>query len=516
MDNKPKLLIFIVAYHAESTIIQVLTRIPMTLLDEYQIEVLIIDDSSSDRTFDKGEEFRQKGGFPFPLTVLANPVNQGYGGNQKIGYHYAKQGDFDFVALLHGDGQYAPECLPELLLPLKTGNADAVFGSRMLTTGSARRGGMPLYKYMGNKILTWFENRMLRTQMSEFHSGYRIYSVAALQRIPYGLNTNDFHFDTEIICQFVFAGLRIQELPIPTYYGDEICRVNGIKYAWQVAIATLKARAQQMGVFYDHRYDCANPTASNNHYQMKLDYQSPHSKVIDLIAPGARVLDLGCAGGYVGNLLRQSGCTVTGVDMFPLSDGIQLDAFINHDLNLGPPDLDFSNFDYVLMLDVIEHLSVPEKFVEKLRDRLKHAPNVKLFVSSGNIAFVITRFMLLLGQFNYGKRGILDITHTRLFTFSSLKQLFEQSGFRVSSIVGIPAPFPLVLGSGAASRSLLWINQLLIKVSRGMFSYQSFLEINPQPSLDYLLACAIRERDSRLQEQPTADLGEDINSSEGC
>jgi len=90
---------------------------------------------------------------------------------------------------------------------------------------------MPLYKFVGNKILSCFENYMLGTRLSEFHSGYRVYSVDALKRIPFALNTNDFHFDTEIIVQFVFAGLRIEDRPIPTFYGDEICHVDGLKYA---------------------------------------------------------------------------------------------------------------------------------------------------------------------------------------------------------------------------------------------------------------------------------------------
>jgi glycosyltransferase involved in cell wall biosynthesis len=170
----------------------------------------------------------------FPLGVLFNPINQGYGGNQKIGYHYALKNNFDFVALLHGDGQYAPEVLPELLKPLAQGAADAVFGSRMLIRGVALKGGMPRYKFVGNKILTWCQNRLLRTAFSEFHSGYRVYSTAALKKIPFDRNTNDFHFDTEIIIQLVIAGMRVRELPIPTHYGDEICHVNGIHYAWNV------------------------------------------------------------------------------------------------------------------------------------------------------------------------------------------------------------------------------------------------------------------------------------------
>jgi glycosyltransferase involved in cell wall biosynthesis len=497
---KKRVLVFIVAYNAETTIRDVLTRIPRELNDEYDVEILVIDDASQDATFEAGENVKASGSLPFRLCVLTNPDNQGYGGNQKIGYHYAIRNGFDFVALIHGDGQYAPECLPNLLEPLRDGTADAVFGSRMLDRGGALKGGMPLYKLVGNKILSWFENRMLRTDFSEFHSGYRIYSTAALKKIPFDLNTNDFHFDTEIIVQFVIAKLRIRELPIPTYYGDEICRVNGLKYAWNVTKAVLTARAQEMNLFYDRRFDCAPQGSGNSYYEPKRDFESPHKAVLALVARGSRVLDLGCAGGYVGlSLERENGCRVTGVDMFPLDPGVKLDNFVLHDLGQGPPPVRFEDFDYVLMLDVIEHLPRPEAFVDALRDKLKFAPHATLIVSTGNIGFCITRAMLLLGQFNYGKRGILDITHTRLFTFASLRRLFEQGGFKVIETRGIPAPFPLALGPGRLGRFFLRLNRLLIRLMRSMFSYQMLMVVRPQPSLEYLLEKAEHHSVARVE-----------------
>jgi glycosyltransferase involved in cell wall biosynthesis len=222
-----RLLIFIVAYNAEKTIEKVLARIPSTLHHD-NVEVLIIDDFSQDKTFESGLRFQQ-GQTPFKITLLRTPENQGYGGNQKLGYRYAIDHGFDFVALVHGDGQYAPEKLPVLLAPLLHGEADAVFGSRMIDTGAARAGGMPLYKWVGNQILTRFENWMLGSDLSEFHSGYRLYATHALAQIPFEKNTNDFHFDSEIIVQLWLKKFRILELPIPTYYGNEICHVNGLK-----------------------------------------------------------------------------------------------------------------------------------------------------------------------------------------------------------------------------------------------------------------------------------------------
>jgi glycosyltransferase involved in cell wall biosynthesis len=495
-----RLLVFIVAYNAERTIESVLSRIPASLSEDHDVEILAIDDSSRDRTFEIGHNIEVTGAAPFPLHVLFNPINQGYGGNQKIGYHYAIKNDFDFVALVHGDGQYAPEVLPELLKPLNQGMADAVFGSRMLSRGAALKGGMPLYKYFGNKILTWLQNGLLGTRLSEFHSGYRIYSVAALKKLPFDRNTDDFHFDTEIIIQLVKAGMRIRELSIPTYYGDEICHVNGIKYAWDVAKATLQSRAHELGIFYDSKFDCEPERDANAHYELKIGYDSPHTAVLSLVTDSAKVLDLGCAGGYMGALLqRERDCQITGVDMFPLPPNVRLTRFIKCDLNVSIPDVRMSDYDYVLLLDVIEHLASPEAFLDRLREGMKYCTDTKLILSTPNIGFLIIRIMLLLGQFNYGKRGILDLTHKRLFTFSSLRRLLEQRGFQITASRGIPAPYPVALGHNFVSHFLLAVNTACLRLLPSMFSYQILLVAEPRPSLEILLQRAIDESSARAQ-----------------
>ena len=498
--GRPRLLILVVAYNAERTIASVLTRVPAELAADYKVEVLVVDDASQDQTFRTSRSLLERGRLPFPLHVLFNPVNQGYGGNQKIGYHFALEHGFDFVALVHGDGQYAPERLPALVRPLRDGEADAVFGSRMLEQGAALRGGMPLYKFVGNKILTAFQNWMLGTRMSEFHSGYRVYSTAALRRIPFAFNTPDFHFDTEIIVQLLRAGLRILELPIPTYYGDEICHVNGLKYAFDVTRSVLRARAQGLGLLYDRRFDCEPALAVHAHYGLKTGYASPHTLAVDRVSPGARVLDLGCAGGGVADLLtRTRGCRVTAVDRARPLPGVAIEEFALHDLDAGPPRLDYGRYDYVLLLDVIEHLRSPEEFVEKLCEALTMTPRVRLLTSTANVGFFVNRAMLLLGQFNYGKRGVLDLTHTRLFTFQSFRRLFEQAGFRVVETAGVPGPFPLALGDNWLSRTLVAINVWLIRVAKGLFSYQIFLAVEPLPSLDYLLTQAVEHSARRAE-----------------
>ena len=496
---KPRLLIFIVAYNAESTIESVLKRIPDTLADDYHVEILMIDDSSQDATFERSEEVRRTGDIPFKLHVLFNPVNQGYGGNQKIGFHFAIERSFDFVALVHGDGQYAPECLGELVKPLADGDADAVFGSRMMTPGGALGGGMPHYKFVGNKVLTTFQNWALRSQLSEFHSGYRIYSIAALRKIPFHLNTNVFHFDTEIIIQLMLAGQRIREIPIPTYYGDEICNVDGLKYAWDVFIATMKARAQELSIFYDRKYDCTPAQAGHEQYEAKMGFESPHSRVVKEVGFGKRVLDLGSAGGYVSEKLGVQDCHLTAVDQFPIADNLRIDEFIQFDLNDGLPPIELEEYDFVLMLDVIEHLLSPEDFVTCLKSATKYTDNITIVVSTGNVGFFIARLMLLFGQFNYGKRGILDITHTRLFTFGTLRRLFEQAGFDVEEMIGLPAPFPLAFGDNWMARALLRMNLGLIRLWKSAFAYQIYMIARPRPSLELLLKHANEQSRKRAQ-----------------
>ncbi len=221
--------ILVVAYNAESTLIDVLKRIPQPIMDKVE-EIFVFDDASQDATVEVGKNFKQATGDP-KLSIYRNPVNLMYGGNQRRGYQYAIERGLDIVVLLHGDGQYAPEVMQELLEPLERGEADLVMGSRMLVPGAALRGNMPLYKYIGNRILTTLQNWLVGTRFSEFHSGYRAYSVAALRTLDLNRLTTNWHFDTQIILEFLKHGYRVKEVPIPTYYGDEICHVNGVPYA---------------------------------------------------------------------------------------------------------------------------------------------------------------------------------------------------------------------------------------------------------------------------------------------
>ena len=481
-----KLLIYIVAFNHEKFIEKVLNRIDKKIFNKFETEILVNDDHSTDNTLKKIKDYKNENeNENYKINILSNPKNLGYGGNQKIGYHYAIKNKFDYVALLHGDGQYAPEVLENLIDEMNKKNAMAVFGSRMIIKGGALKGGMPVYKFIGNKILTFFQNIILSSNLSEFHSGYRVYKVEALNKIPFHLNTNDYSFDTEIIIQFLFSNFKITEYAIPTYYGEEISYVNGFYYAYQIMIESFKAKIQKYNLMYDPKYDVIT---EENNYLLKDYFSSPHSETIKKIKYKSIVLDLGCNDGSLGDkLILENQCYVIGSDSSEKQVKHKLSEFQICDLNITLPNIDYDKLDYIIILDVIEHLKSPEKFMVNLYNKILYNEKVKILISTPNISFFVIRFMLLFGSFNYGKKGILDRTHTRLFTFSTFEKLMTASNFKIIEKKGIPPPYPLALGKNLISRILLNINSFFIIILKSLFSYQIFLTIKPNTSLELLL-----------------------------
>ncbi len=494
-NKKTKLLIFIVAYNAESTLEKVLKRMPSKVYEICQTHVLVIDDSSEDKTFEKGLFFSSL--FPDKnITVLRNPENQGYGGNQKIGYNYAIKFGYDVVVLLHGDAQYAPECMLSLIEPLVNNEADAVFGSRMMQKGSALAGGMPLYKFIGNKILTFLQNRLTGVNLSEWHSGYRAYRVESLKKIPFERNANGFAFDTDIILQLIQCCSRIREVAIPTYYGNEICYVNGIRYAMEIIYYTFIFKLNNLNLYYERKYDCCS---SQIHYPLKLGYLSSHSAALGMIKEGAWVLDIGCGEGLIASELKKKGCHVVGIDQAKPQDCSSFEAFFESRFptDVRPWQGDYK-FDYCLLLDILEHVVDPEFFLDRLRDWLQ-GQNCIIIITSANIAFLVPRLQLLFGRFNYVKRGILDKTHVRLFTCGTLKKVLEQCGYEVKRVKGIPAPFPEVIKVRIIALLFVALNRVLIWFFKNLFSYQILIEARPYANFDFLLSCSL-EHSQKLRE----------------
>ncbi len=460
-NEQPKLLIFVIAYYAEATLKKTLERIPGSVFEDYDCEILVVDDASKDRTFEIGRAYK-KAHPNQRMVVLRNTMNQGYGGNQKVGYAYAQSEGFELVAMVHGDGQYAPEELPNLLAPFSDNTVDAVFGSRMMTALGALKGNMPLYKYVGNRILTTAQNALLGSRLSEFHTGYRVYRVATLAKLPLRLDANDFHFDTEIIIQLLNARANIVERPIPTFYGDEISRVNGMKYARDVMIATLRNTAHRMGILYQRRFDTESKALRES---SKLAYTSSHSLALKAVPEGARVALAGAPPRDFVAALEDKGCDVA-------QSGEKIDA---------------RQVDHILLIDTLSRVKSPEETLFALRQQFDYAPRT-LIATVPNVAFFVQRLMLLAGQFNYAAAGVLDTEHRRLFTFRSLQRLLRDEGFKVKEVRGVPAPFPKAIGDNGLSRLMLRANEALIKVSKTLFSYQIYVEAEGSPDVAFVLA----------------------------
>ena len=239
---KEKILIFIPAYNVEKKITKVLNKIPKIVFNKYNIKILVIEDNSSDKTLSVIKKVIKNKGDKIKIYLIVNKKNKGYGGVQKIAFNYAIKKNFKYVVMLHGDNQYPANKILLLIKPLLTNKYDAVFGSRMINSINALKGGMPLYKYLGNIALTFFQNLVLSSNLSEFHSGYRSYKVSSLKKIKFKINTNDFHFDTEIIIQFLKNNLKIKEIAMSTHYGSEISHLRSIPYGLNIVRSTLVSR----------------------------------------------------------------------------------------------------------------------------------------------------------------------------------------------------------------------------------------------------------------------------------
>ena len=236
-----KIGILVVAYNAESTIKETISRIPKTFLKSIY-QVLISDDKSIDLTSDVANELKDN--TDLPIKVVTQPLNLGYGGNQKFGYFWAMENNWDIVVLLHADGQYAPEFIEKIIEPIVNEKCDVVFGSRMLDKKRALQGGMPVYKWIGNQVLTKIQNLLTNQTFSEWHSGYRAYRISKLRQIPLNKLNNGFRFDTQIILELIKIRAKFKEIPIPTFYGDEVSHVNGLEYAREIIWDTIRHRVK--------------------------------------------------------------------------------------------------------------------------------------------------------------------------------------------------------------------------------------------------------------------------------
>jgi glycosyltransferase involved in cell wall biosynthesis len=238
MMNTRRIVVVMPAYNAESTLRKTYEEIPHDIVDE----VVLVDDASQDHTVAVSRELG--------IRTVIHPENRGYGANQKTCYKTALARGADIVIMLHPDYQYTPRLIAAMASLLATDLFDCVLGSRILGVG-ARKGGMPVYKYVSNRILTAIQNLVIGYKLSEFHTGYRGFTRQLLEALPLEENSDDFVFDNEILCQIIYGGYDIGEITCPTLYADDsssISFANSVVYGFGVLKTSLLFRLNRWGL----------------------------------------------------------------------------------------------------------------------------------------------------------------------------------------------------------------------------------------------------------------------------
>jgi len=234
-----KVVIVMPARNVEKTLERTYNDIPVS----FRENIILVDNNSKDRTVEKAKELGIK--------VFCHPEDRGYGGSQKSLYTEALKAGADIIVLLHPDYQYDAKLLPELIRPIEQGRVDCVIGSRIRTREEALKGGMPIYKYIANRFLTLIENIATGQSLSEFHSGFRAFSRAILETIPYQLNSNNYVFDTQVLFQIIALGFKIEEIRVPARYFKEASSPNLIEstiYGLSTLWVVIKFLLHKLGI----------------------------------------------------------------------------------------------------------------------------------------------------------------------------------------------------------------------------------------------------------------------------
>ena len=239
MIKSKKVVVVMPAYNAYNTLEKTYSEVPFPIVDD----VILVDDHGSDNTFELANKLGIK-------HVIRHEYNKGYGGNQKTCYNKALELNADIIVMLHPDYQYTPKLIESMCSIIANGLYPVVLGSRILGKG-ALKGGMPIYKYFANRLLTLFQNIMMNQKLSEYHTGFRAFSVEVLKDIKYNENSDDFIFDNQMLAQIMFKGYEIAEITCPTKYFEEASSINFSRssiYGLGVIMTSLKYFFTKIGI----------------------------------------------------------------------------------------------------------------------------------------------------------------------------------------------------------------------------------------------------------------------------
>lgn len=256
MIQNKHVVVVLPAYNAERTLETTYREIALDVVDE----VILVDDGSTDHTLAVAKDLG--------ILTIAHLQNRGYGANQKTCYRAALERGADIVVMLHPDYQYTPRLVPAMAHVLATGQFDVVLGSRILG-GQAVKGGMPIYKYVSNRVLTLVQNLLMGAKLSEYHTGYRAFTRTVLETVPLDRNSDDFVFDAQMLSQILYAGFRVAEITCPAKYFPDASSINfarSLRYGLGCVVTAVQFRLSRWGIARFRVFDMPDRTDSKGQH----------------------------------------------------------------------------------------------------------------------------------------------------------------------------------------------------------------------------------------------------------
>lgn len=425
----------------------------ITLIEEFFIFYHFTDEDSKALS----EELDQDAFWKQRINAYQAIKNLGPVGYEKLGFQYVIEKGFDQIVVIPWDKSICSANIIELLYQTIILKKKIVFS---VVSQNSR-----LRKYLEQNLFARFTNIVLGLNLSSFQFTNRSFSVAALKKIPFEVNSENESFDLDLIIQSRMIGIPPTEIV-------EFSRADTpfVKSYLSLLFCILRYRFHQIGLIYDKRY---LPKGSVL-YTLKTSPFSSHEIILNLVKNNSEVLDVGCGTGLLSQCLDSKQVKATGID-YEVKENVWsgFDTYIQDDLERAEKLPRERKFDYILLADVLEHLRTPGDLLRKVRPLLK--TDGKLIASTGNVALWYMRLSLLVGRFNYGKKGILDETHVKLYTKYSFVQLLSQTGFVPDKIIPTSLPFEVVFQSTGKSKVLKLIDQayyLLARLWPKMFAYQ--------------------------------------------
>lgn len=465
--EKPRVGLFLFECGDAETLQRTLGSIPERVHDALD-EVVVMDDRAGAEALPALAS--AEAAVKLDVVVHRNPREHGFGGARKAAFEYARRKRFDWAICMRAGAGQPAEALQALLDGLAVRPEAVLLASRNADRGS----GMAWWRWLAHALWAGLLNRILGVRLGDYGTSFRALPASILARIPYHADADDRLFDIHILIQCRVLGAPVREIPVAPAWAESTRAGQGVVHALRAIGTAVGYRLHQLHLIRRGRYFVDEGV----HYTLKHSDTSSHMQIVDAIAEGSRVLDLGCSQGLLAAPLREKGVAVVGVDVRAASEvAEELAEYYQRDLE-EPLELPTGRvFDYVVCSDVIEHLRNRTELLRGARRYLREGG--RLIISTPNVALWFYRLSLLIGRFEYGARGVLDETHVHLFTRASFRRQVERAGFHVLEERVTALPFEVVFESTGRSRLVRTVSRLYYGLARlwpGMFAYQNILE----------------------------------------